>query len=102
MPSTRFFMFFLYFFLLLSSPPSMVGTYTMAILVGATRPLVSKSQDMVTLKPETDTKHGFHRQDVMNCLPKGFHQTSAPSRYINDHTFGSTMCSTASDISTRP
>ncbi|XVE68824.1 hypothetical protein DITRI_Ditri09bG0100800 [Diplodiscus trichospermus] len=102
MPTTIFFMFLLFFFLLLSPPPSMVGSNSMNITVGATRPLVSKSQDSVTFKPETDTKNGFHSQDVKNCLPKGFHHTSAPSRYINDHTFGSVMCSTTSDISTKP
>ncbi|EOY18746.1 hypothetical protein QQP08_005504 [Theobroma cacao] len=102
MPTTLFFMFLLYFFLLLSPPPVMIGMNSMAIVGGATRPLVSKSPGLVTFKPETGTKHGFHSQDVKNCLPKGFHRTSAPSRYINDHTFGSTMCSTTSDISTRP
>ncbi|XVE99271.1 hypothetical protein REPUB_Repub03eG0183900 [Reevesia pubescens] len=97
-------MFLLYFFLLLSPPPSMIGTSSMAIVTEATRPLlVSKSQGLVTFKPETGMKHGFPGQDVVkNCMPKGFHRTSAPSRYINDHTFGSTMCSTTSDISTKP
>ncbi|XWS66179.1 hypothetical protein CRYUN_Cryun05aG0177800 [Craigia yunnanensis] len=103
MSTTLFFMFLLYFFLLLSPPTLMVGTNSVAIVVGATRPLMSKSQDrLVTFKPETGMEHGFRSQDVRNCLPKGFHRTSAPSRYINDHTFGSTMCSTTSDISTRP
>ncbi|OMP03794.1 hypothetical protein COLO4_10198 [Corchorus olitorius] len=103
MSSTLFFMVLLYLFLLLSPPPLMMGTdHSMAIVAGATRPLVPKSQDFVTFKPETGAKHGFHGQGVENCMPKGFHRTSAPSRYINDHTFGSTICSTTSEISTKP
>ncbi|XVE75383.1 hypothetical protein DITRI_Ditri12bG0090000 [Diplodiscus trichospermus] len=104
MSTTLFFMFLLYFFLLLSPPTSMVGRSSVAIVAGAARPLVSKSPNhLVTFKPETGMKHGFGgKEDVKNCLPKGFHHTSAPSRYINDHTFGSTLCSTTSDISTTP
>ncbi|XVF23168.1 hypothetical protein REPUB_Repub13aG0014100 [Reevesia pubescens] len=102
MSSTLFFMFLLYFFLLLSPPTSIIGTNSIAIVAGATRPLVSKSQDLVTFNLETGMKHGFRGQDVKNCLPKGFHRTSAPSRYKNDHTFGSTICSTTSDISIKP
>ncbi|XVF75570.1 hypothetical protein PTKIN_Ptkin13bG0197500 [Pterospermum kingtungense] len=103
MSTTLFFMFLLYFFLLLSPPPSMVGTNSMAIVAGATRPLVSKSEGrLVTFKPGTGLKHGFGSHGVRNCLPKGFHRTSAPSRYINDHILGSTLCSTTSEISTKP
>ncbi|OMO81402.1 hypothetical protein CCACVL1_12423 [Corchorus capsularis] len=80
MSSTLFFMVLLYLFLLLSPPPLMMGTDSMAIVAGATRPLVPKSQDFVTFKPETGAKHGFHGQGVENCMPKGFHRTSAPSR----------------------
>ncbi|KAG8493300.1 hypothetical protein CXB51_010853 [Gossypium anomalum] len=100
--TTLFFMFLLYFSLLLSPPSRMIGPSSGTIVAGAMRPLASKAQDLVMFKPETSTKHGFHKQDVKGCLPKGFHRTSAPSRYINDHTFGSTMCSTTSDVSTKP
>ncbi|XVF23600.1 hypothetical protein REPUB_Repub13aG0053300 [Reevesia pubescens] len=102
MSSTLFFIFLLYFFLLLSPPTSIIGTNSTAIIVGATRPLVSKSEDLVTFNPETGMKHGFRSQYVKNCLLEGFHRTSAPSRYKNDHSFGSIMCSTTSDISTKP
>ncbi|KAF4348784.1 hypothetical protein F8388_002521 [Cannabis sativa] len=37
---------------------------------------------------------GFGRRpEVESCLPKGFRQTSAPSRYVNYDTLGSTLCS---------
>ncbi|GMI83382.1 hypothetical protein HRI_002007500 [Hibiscus trionum] len=102
MSTTLLFLFLLYFFLLLSPPSRLTGPSSGAIVAGAVRPLVSKDQDLVTFDPKTGMKHGFHEQDVKGCLPKGFHRTSAPSRYINGHTFGSTLCSTTSDVSTKP
>ncbi|GMI90352.1 hypothetical protein HRI_002704500 [Hibiscus trionum] len=102
MSTTLFFMFLFYFFLLLSPPSRTTRLSPGAIVAGATRPLVSKAQDLVTSDPKTGLKHEFHKQDLKGCLPKGFHRTSAPSRYINDHTFSSTICSTTSDVSTKP
>ncbi|KAL4335515.1 hypothetical protein GQ457_07G018620 [Hibiscus cannabinus] len=102
MSTTLFLLFFFYFFLLLSPPSRMSGSSYGTAVAGATRPLVSKAQDAVTFDPKTRMEHAFHEQDVKGCLPKGFHRTSAPSRYINDHTFGSTLCSTTSDVSTKP
>ncbi|KAJ4838148.1 hypothetical protein Tsubulata_035237 [Turnera subulata] len=65
-------------------------------IVVAARPLkASKAADLVTLKPKTSHEpEGFANTRVENCMPKGFHHTSAPSRYINYHTFGSTLCTT--------
>ncbi|KAK1572638.1 hypothetical protein Q3G72_035571 [Acer saccharum] len=85
-----------YFLLFLSSP----GISTVA--EAAARPFPGlKPGNYATFKPKTN--HGDHDQhnkfrsgsDVNSCMPKGFHHTSAPSRYINGHTFASTMCSTA-------
>ncbi|KAK8643345.1 hypothetical protein V6N13_012648 [Hibiscus sabdariffa] len=102
MSTTLFFLFFFYFFLLLSPPSRISGSGYGTAVAGATRPLVSKTQDLITFDPKTGMEHAFHKQDVKGCLPKGFHRTSAPSRYINDHTFSSTLCSTTSDVSTKP
>ncbi|KAK4359952.1 hypothetical protein RND71_022181 [Anisodus tanguticus] len=37
-------------------------------------------------------------QGVKDCLPKGIKRSSAPSRYINDHTLGSTSCSSIKKV----
>ncbi|KAF9676652.1 hypothetical protein SADUNF_Sadunf08G0025200 [Salix dunnii] len=95
---TLFIMAFLYLILLLlSPPPTSVGTDSMAGVAAATRPLESPSYE--TLEPKTN--HGqqeFHDREVQNCLPKGFHPNSAPSRYINYHTLGSTMCAPSKHV----
>ncbi|KAJ6767800.1 hypothetical protein OIU74_021631 [Salix koriyanagi] len=96
---TLFFMTFLYLILLLllSPPPMLIGTGSMAGVAAATRPLESPSYE----KLEPKTNHGqqeFHDREVQNCLPKGFHPTSAPSRYINYHTLGSTMCAPSKHV----
>ncbi|KAJ6311497.1 hypothetical protein OIU77_013290 [Salix suchowensis] len=86
-----FFMAFFHLGLLLSPPEMLVGTDSKARVVAAARPLETKSPDHETLKPET--KDGqFHGGEVENCLPKGFHPNSAPSRYINYQTLGSSAC----------
>ncbi|KAJ6432892.1 hypothetical protein OIU84_020014 [Salix udensis] len=88
-----FFMAFLHLVLLLSPPEMLVGTGSTARVVAATRPLETKSPDYETLKPETkDGQQEFHGGEVENCLPKGFHPNSAPSRYINYQTLGSSPC----------
>lgn len=60
------------------------------------RPLELKhSRVSITFKPKTSYRgRDFGGRDVESCLPKGFHQTSAPSRYINYGKLGSTMCET--------
>ncbi|GLT66806.1 hypothetical protein SLA2020_391540 [Shorea laevis] len=89
----------LFYSLLLLAPPS--RTSHGAMVAGATRPsLESKSSATVKFKPKT-RDGSYHRLghdgNVKNCLPKGFHYSSAPSRYINRHTFGSVACSTGTD-----
>ncbi|GLT88837.1 hypothetical protein SLE2022_068460 [Rubroshorea leprosula] len=93
--SCAFFVVLFYFLLLLLTPPPM-ATNSAAMVAGATRPLLeSKSGDTVMFKPK---RHGFVHGNVKNCMPKGFHHTSAPSRYINQHVFGSAVCSTGTDV----
>ncbi|KAJ6892456.1 hypothetical protein NC651_025605 [Populus alba x Populus x berolinensis] len=92
--TTLFFMAFFYLLLLLSPPEMSTGTSSMAGVVAATRPLATKSPNYETLKPKTKRgqRDQFHGGEVENCLPKGFHHNSAPSRYINYQPLGSTMC----------
>ncbi|XAR72130.1 hypothetical protein NMG60_11018658 [Bertholletia excelsa] len=53
-------------------------------------------KDNVAFKPPTRLgKHGFGRGQVNSCLPKGLRYNSAPSRYINYHPTGSSLCSSA-------
>ncbi|KAL5801773.1 hypothetical protein ACOSQ3_033405 [Xanthoceras sorbifolium] len=85
-----------YFFMLLISSPGIARV----VVVDAARPISGlNSGNYATFKPKTShdhqQQHTFQSGSGVNdCLPKGFHHSSAPSRYINYHTFGSTMCST--------
>lgn len=89
---TSFFTAFFYFLLLISSPAITTKMNGTCYGLAAARPL--KSQNYATLKPETShERHKFRGRAVDNCMPKGvFHRNSAPSKYINYHTFGSTLC----------
>ncbi|KAI4334356.1 hypothetical protein L6164_019057 [Bauhinia variegata] len=64
-------------------PPSAPSTVT--------RPLVST---YVTMKPQLDhNQKVFQEKQVNSCLPKGFRHSSAPSRFVNYKTLGSSGCS---------
>ncbi|OVA06980.1 hypothetical protein BVC80_1731g59 [Macleaya cordata] len=88
------------FLLLLLSPleTSMVCRQTSSPrVVEATRPLVTKFPEYVILNPARSNhhhhkKHGYRGREVESCMPKGFRRSSAPSRYGNFHTLGSTAC----------
>ncbi|KAG2729813.1 hypothetical protein I3843_01G261700 [Carya illinoinensis] len=94
--SSTLFMALLILFLLINPPLLLImniGSNSMSWVAAAMRPLDSKPPNYVTLKPER--VHGeFRKPDVNSCLPKGFRRSSAPSRYVNYHTLGSsTACS---------
>ncbi|GMY09264.1 hypothetical protein FCV25MIE_04503 [Fagus crenata] len=99
--STTFLMALL--LLVLLNPPLLVMTRmnSMSRIAVAMKPLESNPPSYVTLKPKT-SHGGFRKRSVNSCLPKGFHHSSAPSRYVNYHTFGSTMCSSGKRIKARP
>ncbi|GMP69145.1 hypothetical protein CsSME_00028517 [Camellia sinensis var. sinensis] len=104
MSTTLLFTVILHLLLLLSPPLALSRpTNTVSRVVAATRPRGSKSQDYVDFKPETS--HGqhdsFQSRDVNGCLPKGLRYSSAPSRNINYHTFGSNLCSSGKHM-TKP
>uniref|UniRef100_A0A2P2NHS6 Uncharacterized protein n=1 Tax=Rhizophora mucronata TaxID=61149 RepID=A0A2P2NHS6_RHIMU len=95
MSSALFLKFLFHLLLLLSLLTTMSSSNPMAGVVSATRPMETKSPKFKTLKPKTSRgSRGFNGRDVESCLPKGFHRTSAPSRYINYNTGSSTRCVT--------
>ncbi|BAT90527.1 hypothetical protein LR48_Vigan598s000800 [Vigna angularis] len=58
-----------------------------------TRPLFL-SEAETYLKPRLGHKHSVFREgQVKNCLPKGYRHNSAPSRFVNYDTLGSSGCS---------
>ncbi|KAE9465297.1 hypothetical protein RHGRI_007739 [Rhododendron griersonianum] len=86
--------------LLLTPPPTTISRF-----VTATRPLVSNPQDYAAFKPVGGRgQHDYFGSgsDVKSCLPKGFRHSSAPSRYINYHTFSSNLCSSGGQDNPRP
>ncbi|GMN51020.1 hypothetical protein TIFTF001_020181 [Ficus carica] len=104
----------LLYFLLISSPPTFA---IRPVLMEVSSPSPSPSPlslplpspsppvlDYVSFKP---TEGGVgqrgvgSRPEVENCLPKGFKRTSAPSRYVNYQTLGSSLCSTPSSTSSK-
>lgn len=96
MSNTLLFMPFLCLLLLLSPHVFAIRTLPIFKVAVATRPLGSKAQEYVTLKPKflSPGQHGPQNGNVEGCLPKGFRRSSAPSRYVNYHVLGSTVCST--------
>ncbi|KAK3232499.1 hypothetical protein Dsin_004380, partial [Dipteronia sinensis] len=99
------FMLAWFYFLLFLSSPGISGVADATV-----RPFPGlKPGNYATFKPITgQDDHDQHNKfrsgssGVNDCLPKGFHHTSAPSRYINYHTFGSTICSTTKQPSSHP
>ncbi|KAK7404776.1 hypothetical protein VNO78_05734 [Psophocarpus tetragonolobus] len=58
-----------------------------------TRPLFL-SEAETYLKPHLGHKQNvFQGRQVKNCLPKGYRHNSAPSRFVNYDTLGSSVCS---------
>ncbi|KAL2328571.1 hypothetical protein Fmac_021998 [Flemingia macrophylla] len=58
-----------------------------------TRPLFL-SEAETYLKPHLGHKQNvFQGRQVKNCLPKGYRHNSAPSRFVNYDTLGSSGCS---------
>ncbi|XVF68529.1 hypothetical protein PTKIN_Ptkin11bG0009900 [Pterospermum kingtungense] len=52
------------------------------------------SVDYVKMNPEVNRKHEvFKEREAKGCMPKGSTHSSAPSRYVNYQTLGSS-CST--------
>ncbi|KAF3434005.1 hypothetical protein FNV43_RR25108 [Rhamnella rubrinervis] len=87
----------LYVLLLLSS--------TAKVAVAA-RPLTESnsipppSYEWLKPKEALGSRRGFGSKGLESCLPKGFHRSSAPSRYVNYHTLGSS--SSLCDDSSKP
>ncbi|XP_047175189.1 uncharacterized protein LOC124842692 [Vigna umbellata] len=66
-------------------PPSAPSTVT--------RPLVSSEVENY-VKPQLNHKQkALQGREVKGCLPKGSRHNSAPSRFVNYKTLGSTGCS---------
>ncbi|KAL1817419.1 hypothetical protein DCAR_0521848 [Daucus carota subsp. sativus] len=106
MHSTALFFTALLLLLLVLSPPVLVPhglNRVSGVVCAATRPVGKKSRDAyVTFNPGDKRytgKEGTQGRGYENCMPKGFRRSSAPSRYINDHTFGSSLCSSSKDES---
>lgn len=92
MPS--FFIAIFIFFLILSPPVTTTkGPKITAMVVAESRLLAGlKPNDQMTMFKPEGRKSVFHSKAVDNCMPKGKRHSSAPSHYINYHTFGSTGC----------
>ncbi|KAK9124191.1 hypothetical protein Sjap_013793 [Stephania japonica] len=74
------------------------------------RPLqpVNNAENSNTLNTKSSSTTGQEKQHAFDddrgfktCLPKGFHHTSAPSRYSNYETLGSSMCASSATSEAR-
>ncbi|KAF8101911.1 hypothetical protein N665_0201s0215 [Sinapis alba] len=75
--------------------------------VNASRPLRESNKpshtSLNTFYTSGSKQAGTFQGGSMNdCLPKGFRFSSAPSRYINNHALGSTLCSTTDKAIPKP
>ena len=98
--STTFLMALL-LLVLLNPPLLMARMNSMSRFAVAMKPLESNPPSHVTFNHKT-SHGGFRKRAVNSCLPKGFRHSSAPSRYVNYHTLGSTMCSPGKRMAARP
>ncbi|KAB2595959.1 hypothetical protein D8674_031409 [Pyrus ussuriensis x Pyrus communis] len=97
-------MVMLYLFLiLLAPPPTIIQRSVEGRVVAAIRPLDSIPSNPSSYVPPKvpydikghDAPNGLGSHIVESCLPKGVRRSSAPSHYVNDHTFGSELCSSS-------
>ncbi|CAN4114983.1 unnamed protein product [Withania somnifera] len=76
--------------------------FLLLLFFSPTTILATKNNEASTrFKPKINgRKEGnFHGdQGMEDCLPKGIRRSSAPSRYINDQTLGSTTCSSIKKV----
>nr|DAD28533.1 TPA_asm: hypothetical protein HUJ06_030001 [Nelumbo nucifera] len=105
--SSTFVFVILLFFLVFLSPPELtleMAGRTSSRVAAAMRPLTSKSKDYTALepKPSHERRNVFRGREVKGCLPKGIRHSSAPSRYVNYHTFDATTCSSGSRHHRKP
>lgn len=98
MPSHISFFVLFYIFLFFFSPRTS--------FVCASRPLLESNKPghpSFNTIYTSGSEQGAFRGGMMNdCLPKGFRFNSAPSRYINNHALGSTLCSTTEKAIPKP
>ncbi|KAK9282901.1 hypothetical protein L1049_011126 [Liquidambar formosana] len=104
MSNSLLFMALFSLFLLLTPPALTTGPSSISRVAAATRPLESRHEEnYVNLNPRSNHgQHGFRSGDVKSCLPKGLRHSSAPSRYGNYNTLGSTVCSSDGHGSATP
>ncbi|KAE7997007.1 hypothetical protein FH972_001682 [Carpinus fangiana] len=103
--SSTFFVILMSIIIFLLNPPLFLMTRTTSVsrVAAATRPLESNPPNYVPLKPKIPSHGEFGKRGAVNaCLPKGIRHSSAPSRYINYRPLGSTMCSPANHVASRP
>ncbi|XWS74331.1 hypothetical protein CRYUN_Cryun02cG0205800 [Craigia yunnanensis] len=95
MSATTFCIIFIYLlFMFSSSDVAMAGRDIPSSVPSTMRPA---SVDYVKMNPQVlNHKHEvFHEKDVKGCMPKGSTHSSAPSRYVNYQTLGSSCATKA-------
>lgn len=57
----------------------------------------AREEAIMKMRPRLDQQgRTYHGKEVKACMPKGVRHSSAPSRYINFHTFGGLLgCETS-------
>ncbi|KAB2028604.1 hypothetical protein ERO13_D05G106401v2 [Gossypium hirsutum] len=74
---------------------AMGGRYIPSSVPSTMRPA---SVDYVKMNPQVLPNHKHkvsHEKEVKSCMPKGFRRSSAPSRYVNYQTLGSSCATKA-------
>ncbi|GMI92048.1 hypothetical protein HRI_002874100 [Hibiscus trionum] len=91
MSATKCCIIFMCVFFMFSSSwgVAMGGRYIASSVPSTMRPA---SLDYVKINPQVLLNHN-HDKEVKGCMPKGFRHSSAPSRYVNYQTLGSS-CAT--------
>ncbi|XWS53321.1 hypothetical protein CRYUN_Cryun11dG0146800 [Craigia yunnanensis] len=93
MSATIFCIIFIYLLLIFSSS-SDVAMASRNIPSSVPSTMRPASVDYVKMNPQVNHKHEvFKEKEVKGCMPKGSTRSSAPSRYVNYQTLGSS-CAT--------
>ncbi|KAL1558504.1 hypothetical protein AAHA92_08959 [Salvia divinorum] len=88
MSTNRSIIYMAFLLLVLVSSPAM--SRHLPILQSApSTALPAAARDEITTPFRNHRQRAFHGQEIKNCMPKGSRRSSAPSRFVNYHTLGS-------------
>lgn len=92
--SSNYIIFMIFYLILMFSSCSDVAMAGRSIPSSVPSTMRPASVDYVKMNPQVNHKHEvFKEKETKGCMPKGPKHSSAPSRYVNYQTLGSSCAS---------